>query len=112
MSCCWFFVALSQENGMRSHCASCCLLLTSPCSSGAEWLYAGWEGEVYPNASSSSHPLMSSVTINCENGCLFDVVAGETPLSFFVAQHCPSLLVRCFTQITPDYCVYCLLDVL
>ena len=43
---------------------------------GAEWKYAGWEGTVYPNASSSNHPLLASVVLNCENGCLFDVVAG------------------------------------
>ena len=63
------------------------MLLTVPCLSGAEWLYAGWEGEVYPNASSSSHPLMSSVTINCENGCLFDVVAGEILLCRVLRSH-------------------------
>ena len=40
---------------------------------------------------------MSSVTINCENGCLFDVVAGETPLSLLC-----SMLVRGFINTRPS----------
>ena len=40
--------------------------------------YAGWAGEIYPNASSPHNVQIQSIKANCTNGCLFDVVNDMT----------------------------------
>ena len=40
--------------------------------------YASWAGEIYPNASTPNNTQIQDITVNCTNGCLFDVVNDMT----------------------------------
>lgn len=40
--------------------------------------YAGWQGEIYPNASTVNNTQISSIKQDCTNGCLYNVVNDMT----------------------------------